>query len=191
MLDLIAPPVCVACGSSSDGDLCEACAVELVTLPSPTQSLVVWNEPARALALHVKRRGSRSAARAIGGLLADLARRERIEPDVVTFVPGTRARGFDHAELLARATASALDRPVRRLLRRVGSGPRQADVDLLRRHQNVAGRFAARRANGAVLLIDDVMTTGATTSVCAQALMRAGASRVDVLTWARTLRRSV
>lgn len=150
---------------------------------------MAFNEPARALTLHLKRRGSTGTAKAIGTLLADLARREGLTDDVVTFVPGTRSRGFDHAELIARATASALGRPLRTLLRRAEKGPRQADVDLAGRRANVRNRFAARPTSGSVLLIDDVYTTGATAQACVVALERAGASTVNVLTWARTLRK--
>ena len=130
----------------------------------------------------------------MGGLLAALARREGlVAPDVVvTHVPAGRAaaqRGFDHAGLIARATASALGVPARRLLVRAREGPRQADVPLDRRRANVAGRFAARAVDVPVLLVDDVYTTGATAEACAEALTKAGAASVDVLTWARTLRR--
>jgi predicted amidophosphoribosyltransferase len=193
MLDLIAPPACVCCGAAADGDLCASCAERIVVLDEPgaagVRSLVVWSEPVRAITLHLKRRGSRATANAIGALLAGLVRRDGLGGDVVTYVPGTRARGFDHAELIARATASTLGRPLRRLLRRTRPGPRQADVDLAHRRSNVEGRFTAQPVSGSVLLVDDVFTTGATAEACVRALGSAGASRVDVVTWARTLRR--
>jgi predicted amidophosphoribosyltransferase len=112
--------------------------------------------------------------------------------EVVAFVPaGRRARlaGFDHVELVARAVARQLGRPLGRLLYRVQDGPRQADVSLRDRRTNVSGRFAARPSPGRVLLVDDVFTTGATAEACSLALSASGARSVDVITWARTLRR--
>jgi predicted amidophosphoribosyltransferase len=75
------------------------------------------------------------------------------------------------------------------LLVRAHDGPRQADVPFTDRRRNVEGRFVAVKAKGSVLLVDDVFTTGATAEACAEALKKAGADRVDVVTWARTLRR--
>jgi predicted amidophosphoribosyltransferase len=158
------------------------------------RSLVVFVEPARTFTLGLKRRARASSVAAVGDLLASLARREGLaQPGViVTHVPAGRTaarRGFDHAELIARATARALDADHERLLVRARQGPRQADVPLADRRTNVRGRFAARPVDRPVLLVDDVFTTGATAEACATALRAAGAPAVDVLTWARTLRR--
>ena len=156
---------------------------------------MVFAEPARSLTLGLKRRARPSSIRAVGDLLARLARHEGLvdgNDAVVTYVPAGRAaakRGFDHAGLIARATADALGLASARLLVRAREGPRQADVPLERRRENVAGRFAAKLVARPVLLIDDVYTTGATAEACAVALTDAGAPSVDVLTWARTLRR--
>ena len=158
------------------------------------RSLVVFAEPARALTLSLKRYGRRSTAAGIGGLLAALASSHGLHAGTVTFVPGGRAarsRGFDHAELLARSVARSLGSRVERLLTRTDDGPRQADVSFADRRTNVRQRFAARATAGTILLVDDVFTTGATAEACATALTRAGAVSVDVVTWARTLRRSV
>lgn len=217
LLELLAPDVCAACGRTSDGELCAVCAEGVVVVADGcprcgdprrrdpcacadlgsfryARSLVVFAEPARSLTLALKRRARPSSVRAVGGLLAALGEREGlVVPDaVVTYVPAGRAaarRGFDHAELIARATASALGVPAKRLLLRAREGPRQADVPLDQRRTNVAGRFAAKPVATHVLLVDDVYTTGATAEACACALLGAGAPSVDVLTWARTIRR--
>lgn len=149
-------------------------------------------EPARALTLALKRRGRRPLARAVGVLLAAQASKCGLVGNVIAFVPSgrrARTRGFDHTELIARAAGRSLGVPVRRLLVRAHEGLRQADVPFMERRSNVRGRFAARATNGRVLLIDDVFTTGATAEACSLALRASGAESVDVVTWARTLRR--
>jgi ComF family protein len=217
LLDLVAPTVCVGCGNDADGELCAACAGLIVVIGEPicercggpmrtpcpceqlhgfrrARSLVAFAEPARALTLSLKRRGRRSTAVPMGRLLADLVLAHGLHTGTVTFVPGGRAarrRGFDHAELLARSVARSLGSRVAPLLTRTGDGPRQADVSLEQRRTNVRDRFVARPNEGTVLLVDDVFTTGATAEACATALRRAGAAAVDVVTWARTRRRSV
>lgn len=193
LLDLVAPLTCAACGRPGD-DLCPACADHLEVLREPVaadaHSLVSYAGPARALTLRLKRTGSASLARAMGGLLADLVAVRELPVEVVTSVPGSRRAGFDHVAAIAREVARGVGLPLQRLVRRTGGGPRQADVDLSRRWSNVAGRFAAsgRPPAGGVLLVDDVYTTGATSRACAEALRAAGATSVTVLTWARTPR---
>lgn len=102
-------------------------------------------------------------------------------PEIVTWAPTVaahrRQRGFDQAELLAAAAARALDRPTRRLLTRVSSTS-QTGLD---RSDRLAGpRFEARGGAGRVLVVDDVLTTGATVRAAAHALRWAGAEEVWV-----------
>jgi predicted amidophosphoribosyltransferase len=154
---------------------------------------VEFAEPARRLTLHLKRRGRDELAEAIGALLALLAAREELVTShtTVTWVPGgkkTLAHGFDHAAQLARALGRGVDVPAAPLLKRASDGPRQADVPLDKRRENVAERFVATHARPHVLLVDDVYTTGSTAEACARALRCAGAGSVDVVTWARTRR---
>lgn len=102
-------------------------------------------------------------------------------------------RGFNQSELLAREVSRRWNVPLRRLVRRIRFTAAQAGLTNAKRRDNVAGAFRAR--NGAagkrVLLIDDVMTTGATAGACALALKRAGAAHVTLLTLARVDRRLV
>ena len=102
-------------------------------------------------------------------------------------------RGFNQAELLARATARRCGLPLVKAVRRVRPTAPQAGLSNARRRENVAGAFRARAGRPLegkrVLLVDDVMTTGATASACALALKRAGARRVTLLTLARVDRR--
>jgi ComF family protein len=99
-------------------------------------------------------------------------------------------RGFNQAELLARGLSRRTGIPVVRALSRLRPTPAQAGLSNSARRQNVSQAFRARGVQGKrILLIDDVMTTGATAASCAAALKQAGARRVSLLTVARVDRR--
>jgi ComF family protein len=108
-------------------------------------------------------------------------------------------RGFNQAELLAREIGRRTKTPVKNVLRRVRNTASQAGLTSSKRRKNVSGAFQTSRRpktgvalqGSRVLLIDDVMTTGATAASCARALKRAGASQVTLLTLARTDRRLI
>lgn len=102
-------------------------------------------------------------------------------------------RGFNQAELLARDVARHRGIPVLNALRRKRSTATQAGLASAGRRRNVAGAFALRSrqhlTGKKILLIDDVMTTGATASACASVLKRGGAKSVSLFTVARVDRR--
>ncbi len=104
--------------------------------------------------------------------------------------PRQRERGFNQAALLAERLAPALGVAVRpRWLARVRDTQPQSDLGAAERHANVRGAFAARAevAGHHVVVVDDVLTTGATVAECARALRAAGAARVGVVAVARVL----
>ena len=102
-------------------------------------------------------------------------------------------RGFNQSELLCREISRRTNLPVRNCIRRVKNTGAQAGLTNARRRTNVARAFRAkgrRPLEGMrVLLVDDVMTTGATAAACARALKEAGARHVALLTVARADRR--
>lgn len=139
-----------------------------------------------------KVRGARAGWAPLGVRLAAAARRAGIGSiDAVTWVPAdaarARRRGYDHAELLAVAVAEGLDRPVARLLRARPGREDQASLPIRHRRALRSDAFAATRAIGGrrLLLVDDVLTTGATLRTAAGALEAAGAAPVRVAVLAR------
>ncbi len=142
----------------------------------------------RRLVLALKQGNARPLVRSLARAMAIEARRERV--DVVTWAPTSavrrRRRGGDQAELLARAVAWRLGVPCRRLLVRVddGRGP-QTGRSWAERLDGPT--FVARRTvRGDILVIDDVVTTGATLRAAEAALVRAGARHVRCLAAAAT-----
>jgi competence protein ComFC len=103
-------------------------------------------------------------------------------------------RGFNQSDLLAREIGRRSNVPVKNDLRRVRFTSAQAGLTSSKRRLNVSGAFRARKNNSLagkrVLLVDDVMTTGASAASCARALKLAGAAQVTLLTLARVDRRS-
>ena len=102
-------------------------------------------------------------------------------------------RGFNQSELLAREIGQKWNVPVRSVVRRKKATHSQAGLTNAKRRANVSGAFKTARgrslAGMRVLLVDDVVTTGATASACARVLKRAGAAQVVLLALARTDRR--
>jgi predicted amidophosphoribosyltransferase len=115
--------------------------------------------------------------------------RDGISGDVVTWVPGNaveaRRRGYDHGEVLARLVAARLGIPPVRLLASVSPKADQTKLSGAQRRENPKGAFVARPVHGRVVLVDDVMTTGATICACAGALLGAGAGAVEGLVGCR------
>lgn len=212
LLDLLLPPVCPGCGREG-APICPVCLGPLrrrllepagvpVGLPFELPAGLVQLEwcsafsgPARAALHALKYDGERRLAPVLGGLLAERWRQAGVRADLVSFVPvheaRRRERGFDQAELLARATAKGLGLSCLPLLWRRASTSAQHALGRGARAANVGGVFEVPPRAGSIiagrwiLVIDDVVTTGATLAACATALLDAGAEAVAGLTVAR------
>jgi predicted amidophosphoribosyltransferase len=114
--------------------------------------------------------------------------------DVITYIPpdGDRSlkRGHHPARDLAEALGGRWELPAAGLLARARPMARQTGLSRAARRRNARGAFraAVARVPATVVLVDDVYTTGATANAAAWALIEAGAARVAVVTFARTVR---
>ena len=191
-LDVLGGERCAACGSTG-GALCGSC---LVRLPAPSPGGTVsgvervvaafaYEGIARSLVLGLKLRGRRACGSALAEGMVRAAHREGLIGSVVTWVPGRRRdvldRGFDHGAVLAHGVARGLGLPRRRLLVRRGAREDQSALGRADRFSNLEGAFRARPLARPVVLVDDLVTTGATAGACAAALLEAGAPSVEVL----------
>ena len=199
-LRYVRPPFCQRCGLPFDGEIsagfeCANCRDVDLHFVNARAAVV-----ATPLVLEVVHRYKYNRAMWFEPFLADLLVGEMASElregrwDVVVPVPlfpvKEREREFNQAERLARRLGEAADVPVNaRLIRRVQPTRTQTLLSRTERARNVGRAFApwpgARLRRQRVVLVDDVLTTGATTNACARVLRHLGASEVCVRTVAR------
>lgn len=162
---------------------------DVLGAPDSVAYAVAYDGRARQLILGLKYRNERATAHLLADVLVHHLRLDHRSADVVTWAPTSiqrrRERGHDQAELIARAVARKIRRPCRSLLFHEGLAVQTGAG----RQQRLHGpQFRARRCRGSseVLVIDDVVTTGATLRAAADALRAAGALRVSTIAVAAT-----
>lgn len=153
-----------------------------------------YEETLRGLIHLFKYQKVRPLAKPLGALIARAIPREH-SFDLIVPMPlhwkKRWTRGYNQSELLAKEVARRWGVPVKKIVRRVKATAPQAGLSNSKRRLNVRGAFATGESVKGlrILLIDDVLTTGATAGACAKVLKRAGASHVAVAAVARTDRR--
>jgi ComF family protein len=214
-LDVLFPRGCAGCGRGA-WPFCRGCTSRLIPLAPPwcdrcgrpwaravsvcldcpppalasARAPFAYAGPARRAVHRLEFGGWRPVASALADAIVACDRMPAV--DVVTWVPLARRRlaerGYDQARALAEGVARRCHVPARSLLkRRVATGP-QASRSGAERRSAMHGAFVARRQPPArVLLVDDVLTTGATAAACAEALLAAGADEVHLVTAARAI----
>lgn len=189
---------CHCCGLPLAGTEVETCARCLAEPPKldRMRAAVAYDELPRSIALRLKYGRNVALARTMARYMGPL-RGDWSDDALVVPVPLHRwrlwSRGFNQAALVAQELGRIWQLPAERnLLRRVKRTQPLKGMSLTQRRKAVAGAFAVAdpdRVNGrTVILIDDVLTSGSTSEACAKTLRRAGASRVELICWARVVR---
>ena len=213
VVDLVYPVSCIACGRSGGRGLCRRCLAGLASrcALSVTQSGGDCRGPAtcfsgyraageyggliREMVLKLKSSAGYFATPLARLMVASAGNDPGyIACDYVCYVPSTREkiaqRGYNPAKVLARRVARHLGRPIFEGLAMTRATLEQDRLARASRWENVAGAFDVTRERvplGSVVLVDDVLTTGATADACARSLLDSGADTVHVLVAARTV----
>lgn len=204
VLLLLFPPKCVLCRkllTREQTDLCSACLEHVPEFPGSKirlsflaqwTGLWYYKDDVRASLLHYKFSGRRSYAYAYGRLLAmKLQRLGWDDCDCITWIPisGRRRfrRGYDQSQLIAKVVARELGLPLLTAVKKVRhTKPQSLMGDAAHRRANILGAFQIPEPElvkgKRIVLIDDIVTTGATASECSRVLLTAGAKEVKLAT---------
>lgn len=208
--ELLFPSQCAFCGRVMETaylQICDPCAKQLQPPPAARRgdffatciSALPYDDLVRKSVIRLKMKGKRTCAETFGRLMAAQIR-QKLEGhyDVITWVPvaGLRRirRGYDQDQLMAAVIAETLGQPAEQLLKKRRLNRTQSTIhDAAQRRSNVANVFQVVRkeavAGKRILLIDDVITTGATLSECSRVLLLAGAEKVVCATYAAANRK--
>ena len=190
---------CATCGLPLQATEQKSCGACLARPPriARTRAAVAYDELPRSLAIRLKYGRKVAIARTMARYMAPLI--ETDSEQVLVPVPLHRTRlwgrGFNQSALVARELSRRLGIAADPLaLVRTRRTPPLKGMSPLQRRKTVAGAFRVRDksavAGKTVILVDDVLTTGSTADACARTLKRAGAARIELVSWARVVKPS-
>ena len=196
-LEFLGSGGCSRCGlplNATDADLCGACLARPPRLDR-MRAAVAYDDISSSIALRLKYGRKVALARTMSRYMAPLM--GELAEALLVPVPLHRSRlwrrGFNQSAIVAKVLAKQTGFAVRvDALKRVRPTPPLKGLNMRQRRRTVAGAFRANPAvelrGRTVVLIDDVLTTGSTANACARVLKRAGAGRVELISWARVVR---
>jgi ComF family protein len=187
---------CSTCGlplQATDADTCAACLANPPRI-TRTRAAVAYGDISRSIAIRLKYGRKVALARTMARYMTPLLDTGR-EDVLLVPVPLHRRRlwwrGFNQAAMVAKEISRRSKIPYSlNGLKRVKATPPLKGLGMLQRRRTVSGAFRAQAdfRGRTIILVDDVLTTGSTADACASALKRAGAARVELISWARVIR---
>jgi ComF family protein len=199
-IDFLGHSGCATCGIPLSATEQTSCGICLAQPPriARTRAAVAYDDLSRSLAIRLKYGRKVAVARTMARFMAPLIGEG--EQRLLIPVPLHRSRlwsrGFNQSALVARELSRTLKISMNpSVLRRTRRTPPLKGMSPLQRRKTVAGAFAVAGSDAVkgktVILVDDVLTTGSTAEACARTLKRAGAARVELISWARVVKPSL
>jgi ComF family protein len=186
----IKAPTCPFCNRLSEkGQTCSRCRSRYAL--TGNRALWYYKEPLKTVIGRFKYQGVTAIVDTFVPKLAEIAQQFPHQPEIITSVPSAphkwRERGYNQSALLAKATAQQLNIPYQDLLIRQPKSLAQVGLTRVERLANVTQQFQPKIPlnNQSILIIDDVITTGATLNACAVTLKQAGSGPVWAITLAK------
>lgn len=198
---------CLICKENIEDDalICNRCLKNVIlcegfseimkdNISVKSYSLSYYSGKIKELILRLKYKSDFRCGEALGILMSNMIRREKIEFDIATFIPMTRSaekvRGYNQSKYLASIIGKSIGKPVIDCLDKYKGTKDQIGLNEEMRWENLNGCFRVRKGiklqNSRIILIDDVITSGATSFYCASELIKNGAKNVTVLTAAKS-----
>ncbi len=183
--------ICLHCGRKTvfEQNYCLSCA-EQMTAVHIARSAFVYDKPISGLIKKLKYENHRYLAETFAKYLFEVYLKNDLSADFMTFVPMTekarKARGFNQSELIAEKLSELNGLEVKPVVEKVKDTDRQAKLNKFERLINLKDAFKVSDKksvkNKTILVIDDVLTTGATSQIISETLKKAGAFRIKLLT---------
>ena len=207
LLDLLYPPRCCFCHRITEKEIiCADCVLKLpytkenskqtkFSYISAAVSPLYYKGAVRESLLRYKFHSATGYSEVYGELIAKCIDENKINCDIITYVPLSRKRkwlrGYNQAELIADEVSKLCGIPVVNLLVKVRNNPAQSGIKSpQKRKENVSGAYKATNVEqikgNCILIIDDIITTGATVSECAKMLRQQGSGEVFAASLARS-----
>lgn len=198
---------CVICGKDIDDEnpLCMQCTSHIKfcndkfliikdNKKMEYYSTAYYGGEIKELIIRLKYKSDFYCGEALGEYMTRYIREKNICFDVITFIPmtaiGRRKRGYNQSEFLAKYIAESIHRPYVKCLKKIEQSKDQIGLNTAMRWENLKNCFKIRKnidlRNKRVLLVDDVITTGATSFYCSEELKKNGAIDVIILTAAKS-----
>lgn len=197
ILDIVYPmeEKCIICRTDGFIGLCPYCKSKInrATIENGNLSYGFYGGTLKTLILKFKYESDFTAGYLLSKLLVEMIKENEIYADVICYVPMTKKsekkRGFNQCEVIARHIGYHINVPVSDCIKKIKNTKEQKTLTKEERVKSIKGAFKVSRIkdikNKNVILIDDVMTTGATINECKDVLKKSGVNNITVLTIAK------